>query len=367
MASWNPLPVSPPRPAGRAAVLALLCACAPEEPELPPGLLVSGEVGAARGVLETLKSWEGVRIAGWASRAEAEIVRCEQRFSLIHNEAGATVACRDLPDLAGLPQGHLLAFALPEAGPGRLVGWVEPGATLRAEAVLRDPASAGAWDLLLPHADPPGPWRLSGEQALVRLRGRSTRPGAISELASAGGQADTMFGLKSDLFAGAILDGTWEFAIYLPEEGMKLPRVALAVGVRSESLARSALDQYTRQIEQTWNTRLTRALPGLEGCFLEMNMLPDLAPCAFIANGILGVGWNQRSLEHARSGGGDEPLDGAVLRVAMDLFPQADAALSAVYAPGEPAPTVSYPWRQVELRARRVDRDLQVSLELWPR
>lgn len=346
----------------------LLVACGGGPEPLPPGLLLAGEVGAARAVLAEIERWQGTAAASAARAAGASISGCQGRFSTIRSEGGETsTTCEDRPELASLPRGHALAFALPEGGPGRLVGWIEPGPSLKAEAELQNPTEAGAWGLLLPAEEGPGPLRLSGEGELLHLRSRAARVGGLSELVESGGQGDSMFGLKSDLFAGAILDGTFELAIYLPQREMDLPLAALRVGVRDEGVAKAAFDAWIRQIERTWSIALNREVPGLYGCFREMNMLPELAPCAVIADGAVTVGWNQASLEHALSGAAGTPVDGGLLRVQMAAFPEADRLISLAFAPAEPPPQVPYPWAGLELRARREADALKLSLEARPR
>lgn len=346
----------------------LLGACEPAQPTLPEGLLIQGEAEAARAVLAQLQGLEGTPAAATAATLTASLQGCEATFSLIRPPGAESSAprCAADPALAGLPQGHPLAFALPAAAPGRLVGHVEPGPTLKIEATLRDPVEAGAWGLLLPSAQSPGPLVLNDERELVHLRARAARVSALSELVEQGGQGDAMFGLKSALFAGAVLDGTWEFAAWLPPEGEQLPLAALAVGVRDEGLALSALEGWVEQLESTWNIALSRDAADLVGCFRALNTLPGLAPCGAIRDGALLVGWNEQSLRHALARPAGTPVESALGRVALERFPEADRLLSLAFAPEEPPPTARYPWRSLTLSATRGEDALDLHLEAIP-
>lgn len=344
----------------------LLAGCHPREPELPAGALLAGDSAAAGRLLQQLSGWEGTRVAGWASSRAEQIGGCAEQFTWI-SDGNERLDCEPLSALSRWSAGHPLVFALPAGPPGRLVGWIDPGATTTLGADLLNPEEVGIWGLLLPDERSPGPFVLSDERALVHGRIRAARVAALASLVESGGQGDAMFGLKSELFTNSVLDGTWEFAIYVPSGDALLPEVALAVGVRSEELARAALDGYIGQVEETWSTAFTRGIPGLEGCFENVNMLPELAPCGAIADSTLVVGWNRHSLEHARSAAAGTPVEGGLVQVDMGLFPEADRLLSLAFAPNEPAPVVPYPWSKLTLRLNRDDAGLHLALEAWPR
>ena len=103
-------------------------------------------------------------------------------------------------------------------------------------------AVRGAHALLLPGDESPGPDVLSGSQRLFHARARPEGGLDFASLVPEGSQADRMFLLKSELFAGAVLDGTWEAAIYLPEDGEPTPRAALALGFTHRRLRGDLLE-----------------------------------------------------------------------------------------------------------------------------
>jgi len=358
-------PDNPRSPVPVLALFLVAASCTRASAPLPPGLLVRGRAADASTLLGTLAGWSGTPLANAAGAARATLGRCPDRFSLRQEgNAPASLDCADDPALSALPEGHALAFALPEAGPGRLVGWVDLGSSTVAEGTLDDPDTSGAWGLVLPSEDGPGPLRLSDEGELFHARDRASRLSGLSDLVASGGQGDSMFGLRSDLFAGAILDGTWEFAIYLPAEDGKLPRAALSVGVRDEEVARRAFHAWLEKVQRTWNIKLTTGIPGLEGCFQDYNTLPDLAPCAAIADHAITVGWNRASLDHALAHPAGTPVEGALARLEMARLPEADRLLSLAFAPDEAPPRIPYPWSRVQLQARQVEDSLRVRLEL---
>ena len=355
-------------PLAALAGLSLWVGCKEAPPELPPGAVLAGDVAAANRLFSQLKRWEGTKASGWADQRLAQLADCAGQFSWIAAEGQPdALRCEALPDLARWSAGHPLVFALPAAAPGRLVGWIDPGETLRLGAELLNAEEDGIWGLLLPHEQAPGPFVLSDERALVHGRIRAARIAALPELVESGGQGDAMFGLKSELFTNSILDGTWEIAVYVPEGEHMLPEVALAVGVRSEELARAALHAYIDQVEATWKITFTDGIPGIEGCFEQVNMLPGLAPCGAIDDGVITLGWNRQSLDRARSGPPGAAVDGAVVRVSMDRFPEADRLLSLAFAPDAAPPQVPYPWSTLELQLRRDDAGVHLSAEARPR
>lgn len=342
-------------------------ACARPQPELPEGALLSGEVEAGRAFFAGLQGWEDTRLSAHAVQVLAKLKDCGDRFTLrLPEEGEPSVTCEEVANFEHFSQGHPLVFALARAPVGRLLGWIEPGQTLRIEATLADPEEVGPWGALLPSRQEPGPAVLSDEQAVLHGRVRAARLAGLTELVESGGQGDSMFGLKSELFTNSVLDGTWEFAVYLPGGEAKLPRVALAVGVRSEDLARAALDAYIAKIEKTWKVSMNRNVEGALGCFDAVNMLPDLAPCGAIERGVLLLAWNRASLEHAR-GPAPTAATGSFVRVNLGLFPEADKLISLNFAPTMPPPAVKYPWSAVVVHASHDDLGVHLSLEASPR
>jgi hypothetical protein len=246
------------------------------------------------------------------------------------------------------------------------------------ELDLRVPreVARGAQALLLPGDEPPGPGILSGSQRLFHARARPEGGLDFASLVPEGSQADRMFRLKSQLFAGTVLDGTWEAAIYLPAEGEPTPRAALALGFAQRALAVAAVERFIADLRSTWPVhRSFFALREAEGaCLLDLAILPGLAPCYVATDRALVLGWNPASLRKALDGpsvgaslAGPESAGGLVLELAR--FAEADARLARA-AGEQPVPhaaqAAASPWRRLRAQARREGDRVLVRVHLEP-
>ena len=196
-----------------------------------------------------------------------------------------------------------VAFVAPERDGLRVRGRIRIDTLDHAEVELTIPAglARGAAAMLLPGRESPGPGVLSGTDTLLHARLRPEGGLDLSALVPAHGQGDQMFRLKSRLFASAVLDGTWEAAIYLPGPDSIMPRVALALGTRATAPAAAAADEFIAQLEETWSIRRAPfELSGAPGaCLPELRILPDFAPCYVATPDALVVGWNPDSVAKA--------------------------------------------------------------------
>src|SRR5262245_12604716 len=227
------------RAARRSALLALALGalgCAREPADAwPPGAILVGRTAALGAFAAELARLEGTPLAREAGALAAALPDCEAfeahaaRASL--DDLGLAMRCAD-------PTGPLaavhrdrgardLAFAWPP-GEGRATGSANLSASggldLRVE--LPGEAFEGARALLRPGDAAPGPAVLGGADALVHARLRPEGGIDLPALLASGGQADQLFGLRSALFGAAVLDGTWELALYLPAAGGRVPRGA---------------------------------------------------------------------------------------------------------------------------------------------
>src|SRR4030095_1720444 len=101
--------------------------------------------------------------------------------------------------------------------------------------------------------------------------------------------------------AGAVLDGTWERAVYLPEPADAMPAIAVAIGFSVRSAAVAAMERLVTDLQKTWPVhRSELRLPaGAGACLLDLNVLPELAPCYVATADALVVGWNRDALARA--------------------------------------------------------------------
>jgi hypothetical protein len=367
-------------------VLALAPGCAPpRDAGLPPGAWLAGDAAALRRVLGRLESRSDVPLGRTADRLRQRIDGCAR--VLAHAAQGGAGALLDaircapgahapepLSEPAALRalQGDAdLVIALPLGERGRLSGpiRVDPDGGVALDARVELGEVSGPEALWLPGERPPGPAVLRDADTLVHARLRPAGGLPIADWVPRGSQGDQMFRLRSQLFAGAVLDGTWELAVYVPDPGMRLPPAALAVGFRLRSAAEAAVEQFVSELRTTWPVQRTalRIEQGDAACLSDLRVLPELAPCWLVGESALVVAWNEASLRRALGTGeepGPLPNGGAVVR--LDRFAQADAALQAAAGRAGAAdfPPLDYAWQRLVLEPRRSGPTLELSLRL---
>jgi hypothetical protein len=367
-------PLGPMATARRAALLALALgglACG-REAGWPPGALLAGRSAALRELASRIALLPGTPAAREAEAFAKALPDCE----LVEAQAaeGSLSALR-----AGLrcadPSGPLAAlhrergerdllFAWPlEAG--RLTGSadLDPASDLTLAIELPDAAFHGAGALLRPSATPPGPAVLGGADALVHARLRVHGGIDLPALLSPGGQADRLFALRSQLFSAAVLDGTWELAMYLPDAGERIPRTALALGIRHRAAAEAAAALFLDEIESAWPVRRTPfALGDAAGaCLAELRLLPGLAPCYLATADSFVVGWNESSVRKALDGSAAGlPASGGLV-AELASFPVADARIAA---PEVPFAAPALPWRRLVAEPLPAGKSIAVRLAL---
>ena len=361
-----------------ALAAAFLVACGdadPQAPSEPPGLLMVGRTPDLARLLDRLASLEGTPLARSALELAERLPGCGLIEARAADGRLATlkenVTCaRPRSALSRLHQelgSASVAFAAPERDGLRVRGRISFDSLDHAEVELTIPnaLARGAAGLLLPGSEPPGPGVLSGTDTLLHARLRPEDGLDLSALIPDDGQGDRMFRLKSRLFAGAVLDGTWEAAIYLPTPGSTMPRAALALGTRARAPAAAAADEFITQLEETWTIRRAPfELPGARGaCLPELRILPDFAPCYVATSDALVVGWNPDSVAKALDGAvGALGSRGGVL-VELARFPEADERLAR--AAGVPREVLAPgPWGRLRAVGRRGDDSVELRLHL---
>ena len=119
-----------------------------------------------------------------------------------------------------------------------------------------------------------------------------------------------------------------------PRRERATPRSALALGVRERTAAIAAIEAFIEKIRESWPVQRSAFSVGAASgaCLLDLNLLPDLAPCYVATERALVVGWNPASLRHALAGEMDVLLElGAPGALVLDLarVEEADARLRA--------------------------------------
>jgi hypothetical protein len=364
--------------AGLAAALAALglagVGCGRGAPSEPEGARLSARRPDLERLLASLARFRGTPLGRRAAALAGRLPACDEL------EAQAPAGALE-PLLAGLrcadPAGPLaplhrergaraLAFVWPlESGP-ELHGQLEIDAAGSAELALRvpDAAAHGIAGLMLPGEMPPGPAVLSGRDALVHARLRPAGGLDLAALVPAGGQADRLFRLKSALFAGLVLDGTWELALYLPEPGQAAPPAALALGISARDAAVDAMEAFLAELAATWPIRRSEfsvgAAPG--ACLLDLRILPDFAPCYVATPRALVVGYNPESLRRALAPGGPAFAAEGGLVVELARLAEADAKLAGRAA--APAPQAALPWQRLRAGGREAGGHVELRVHL---
>lgn len=361
-----------------ALAAAFLVACGDAEPVAPaepPGLLMVARTPDLTRLLDRLASLEGTPLAHGALDLAERLPRCglvEARAADARLETlQESLACA--PPRSALARLHQdlgsasIAFVTPERDGLRVRGLIRFDALDHAEIELKIPnaLARGAAAMLLPGSEPPGPGVLSGTETLLHARLRPEGGLDLSSLVPDDSQGDRMFRLKSRLFAGAVLDGTWEAAVYLPTPGSTMPRATLALGTRAQGPAAAAADEFITQLEETWSIRRAPfTLAGAPGaCLPELRILPDFAPCYVATSNALVVGWNPESVAKALDGGVGALGSGGGMLVELARFPDADERMAR--AAGVPREALApYPWERLRAVGHRGKEAVELRLHL---
>jgi hypothetical protein len=236
----------------------------------------------------------------------------------------------------------------------RILGLVDVAADgdLSLDLSIPQSFSDGGFGLLLPGSESPGASLLSGDDTLLHTRIRPSSGLDVASLISADSQGAQMFRLNSELFAGVVLEGSWEMAIYMPDEGSRMPRMALALGFQYRRAAIAAMNAFIEKLEQTWPVSRSPFRVGeAEGaCLLGLKLLPELAPCYVASDAALVIGWNPASLRKSLGDPTDsfaELGDRGGLTIDLARFGQADEILSRALS--APSGTLSggFPWHRL--------------------
>jgi hypothetical protein len=357
-------------------VLAGCGANAPSGDALPAGHLLLARTEALGRLAERLARLEHTPIGRGAAALARSLPDCPWVEAVVEDgeptELLERLACRQDPSalapLEAQRAGRDVVFALAARDGGRVVGGLD---------VAEDGGVSGGVDLprsrfrdgralLLPAAGSPGPTVLSHRDEIAHARLRPEDGLDVAALVPRGGQADELFRLKSRLFAGAVLDGTWEAALYLPGPGESVPRVALAVGFALADPAVAAMEGFVGDLQATWPVRRSDFAVGAQrgACLLELNVLPGLAPCYVADDDALVIGWNPASVRAALADDGGalpHPADG--LTAFLDRIPAADARLAG-RGDAPAAPPAPPPWSRLHLSAASHGDRVQLRLSL---
>ncbi len=315
--------------------------------------VLSVDAGALERLLDRSAELQGTPLGREAERLQKRLEACSEvwgHFKVSDEPAGSDLAdyadairCASKAsasaelknETARLRGGHagLLLWPIGEDGRIEVRFDVDAQGGLQVDGLAIPPTQQDAWRLLIPSDEAPAPALLAADQALVYARARPAGGLALSQLIPTGGQADRLFALKGRLLEGALLDGTWEFAFMPPAAGTELPLATLALHHRLAGPVREALSEALDQLERTWPiTRTARNFATADGtqheggCYLELPLLPGLAPCWVVTGEALFVGYRDVALESALAGGASDDSAFGGLDVQLSRFHMSGAA-----------------------------------------
>lgn len=366
------------RSALAALILGLAAAgCGQEEPLPQTGARLTAERAALTKLLLPMLQLEGTRLAREAQTLLTALPDCDSvesqaprgDFAALREGLRCTEAGGNSPITADWP----VTLQWPLETGGTIEARLRHGPSGEIEIEARVPRleASPLRAMLIPAAKPVGPGILSGRQRLLHARFRPADGIHIARLVESGSQADRLFRLKSALFSGAVLDGTWESAIYLPARQGALTRAALALGFQQRGLATAAMERFIEDLRKTWPvTRTAFALgPATGACLLDMKVLPGLAPCYLATDRAIVIGWNPASLRLALEPRDPQDASGAAILgehggvlVDLERLAEADARLAA--ETGDIPSTVVLPWRRLRIEPETSGGDVLVRVWL---
>jgi hypothetical protein len=360
---------------------ALACAApeAPPDADWPAGALLAADGEALRSLLRELESLHDTPTARAARRLREALPACEA-VEAVAERAGdwsEVLRCADptgpLSGLHAWRGGAAAALALPLAaeGPRTLLRLHRDTRGVRLDLRWTPPSEELA--ALLPGNRPPGPQLLDARERLLHARVRVDGALDLAALVPEGSQADQLLHLRAEALGAAVLDGTWEAALYTPLPGTEMPRVALALGVRSRTVARAAAERLVAEVARNWSVAPTPlATERYTGaCLLDLRVLPELAPCYASTERALVFAWNPASLRRALAGdapatGGSATTDGAAGHLTLDLaaLRRVDRQLARGVGPGAMASVADWPWSRLVASGERSGGDGALALRI---
>jgi hypothetical protein len=346
---------------GAALWVATSCGEIEATEQWPSGAALLANTRSLDRLLGRLAQLEGTPLARQAGRLRASLPDCpivearaeSGQWSDLWSGLACATGSADWIALEQARNGWDIAASVRVAD-GHGLGLLSISATGDVELELRLPrvAGEGLAGLALPGREAAGAAELSEAETLIHVRVRPEGGLDLASLVPSNSQGAHLFRLKSELFAGLALDGVWEVATYLPEEGDSMPRTALALNFSNRSAAIAAMEDFITNLQESWPVARTffRLGEADGACLLDLAVMPGLAPCYVATQRALVVGWNPASLRKAldgRSGERAELGNSSAAIIHLDRFADADRILSsALSVETSPRPT-QYPWKRI--------------------
>jgi hypothetical protein len=363
------------------AVAVVSCSAPTAEQALPAGPYFSADGVALHRLLGRLEALKPARIGEAAALTRVRTARCTEVWSRPSDPDLSTLLdgleCRNTSALpvaiAALREKADFVFSTPHGPDGHLIvtSDIAEDGTIDAHLQVPTAPGAGLWSLLVPAADDQ-PATLASQSALLHTRTRAVGGLAVADMVPPGSQGDRMFGLRNSLFAGALLDGRIELALYSPQPGQAIPQVALALGVSLPTAASKAMSGYVSYLESVWPVHRSplRIGSATGACLADLNTAPDLAPCYVATDDALVVGWNAASLKTALARGNadlnrsKQGPRGGELTVHFDRIAAAEATLAESWGGLPATPQGGYPWNSLTATSTATHMGVEFLLRL---
>lgn len=364
-----------------ASLLAAACA-PPPEPE-PLHLLARAE--PLLGILADCSLGEETQAARWCAGLAERIAPCEAVEAACSEEAGETggadcrlaetVTCRSLEEIdeLGLPAGTDLWLRGPLSSTSSAAFDLRAVASPERIRVALTFEETGdePWTRWLPEGTLEAP-RLAAEGAFLVAQYRP-EGGLVPPRSGEPSFADRLYGLRSELFSAAVLDGDVELAVFPPGPRELFPRVAAFLGAKRRELAARGMESYIEELSEQWPIqRLDYEYEGRQGaCLDNLRVMPEFAPCYLATPDGLALGWNRQSLEQAMPtqasavpAGYDMGPEAARLVVDVGKLALADQRLARAL---DRRAAYTYPFRALSLRSLPADNGTRFEIEVLRR
>jgi hypothetical protein len=348
-------------------LLVALWGCS-EDPALPEGLVAAGDAAPLRELLQEVATMERTPAAAAAGRAVQALKGCtgfEARLGVDEDPGLAfdRIACADRsgpPTLTWRGDWGALRAVLGGSG--------DPRATIDWWPAER----GGVRGAFLPADGSPGAPVLAGEGALLHGRWRADAGLDLSGLVAQGSEADRLLGLRADLLSSAVLDGSWEVAIWPVPAGWSLPPLAVAADHRLRAAAEEGLEQLVVRLEEQWSAeRVLMGTPfGDATCLPSIQVMPGFAPCGIVTDRAVVLAWNPATLRLALQEERAPAPEHSSARIDLAALPGSDARIAearqaaaggAIRPAAEP---VRWPWGEARLEGRKQGDGYRFELAL---
>ena len=343
-----------------AVLLAAACAPAPD----PEPLRLVADAEPLRELLGQCSLGESTDAARWCADFAQRISTCEAVEATC--PAGDS-SCRLVDTVTCRPRSETAQLGLPAGAHMRLRGPLSTrsAAAFDLQAVVDAERIRASFTFESADDEPWARWLPQGTLATPRLAAQGAflvaqyRPkgGLVPPRSGEESIAERLYGLRSELFSAAVLEGDLELAVYPPDARELFPRVAAFLGTKRRDLAVRGMESYIEDLREQWPIqRLDYEFDGREGaCLDNLRVMPEFAPCYLATPDGLAVGWNRGSLEQAlppqaaptRADFAAGP-EAARLVLDVETLALADRRLAQAR---DRRPSYLYPLRAVSLRA----------------